>query len=647
MSEPKTFDKGLVFVKDTDILLSGDKWTIVINIALDDYDALVYMMKATLNQIRQKIRVHKNPKSYSFDIHWDEVNRLNVMVQGLDDDLQGFRKILFEETLFQSFSKSDTRPRRGLIDLLGYGMKYLFGTADARDVKRLSSVCDELHAFKLKMTRAVDHQLTYIQTLDETIKQSTVDIAELAQTSRDPIRNLSLGLNRVEADLLDTQAALQREVKYSAAIREIEMAILELKLSIMQLQEAIDVTSFGQLSSVLIHPYNLSVILQQVSLQLPAGLSMLTGLTVHDMYVYYSIAAVHAIATSKNIRLFVDIPLKATDRYFELYQIHSLPFFHKGIGKFVMIDEPFFAVMTPYMLTKCTQELYTVCPSDMVLKTAGEPDCLIALFLGKTDVMLSKCKRLIINETFAPVWIRSPDASYWIYSLGTSQRVTVQCQEIGSPPTTRLNSQLLIEGTGILPNSSSCSIHAETFKLLPPSLGKTTININKTHIILPIIDTILTGFEETVLQSELPSSITLQRLDEISARVNSRSQMRGADVTRFVSVLQNADVHHHAVSWSWVIGIIIVSIAVGSLWPIWLRLIKFCFTAIQTSVNTTARPPEINDRESDDCGIELQAKPENPTEAEAQRTSKGLIQETTPSTLTEFVKHGVLINDRP
>ena len=54
----------------------------------------------------------------------------------------------------------------------------------------------------------------------------------------------------------------------------------------MQLQEAIDVTSLGRLSSVLINPYNLSVILQQVSLQLPAGLPMLTGLSVQEMYVY-------------------------------------------------------------------------------------------------------------------------------------------------------------------------------------------------------------------------------------------------------------------------------------------------------------------------------------------------------------------------
>ena len=164
-----------------------------------------------------------------------------------------------------------------------------------------------------------------------------------------------------------------------------------------------------------------------------------------------------------------EIPLKAVDRYFDLYQVHSLPFFHRGIGKFVMIDEPFsylavaesrqlFALVTPYMLTKCTQEVYTVCPSDMMLKTAVEPDCLIALFLGKMDTELSKCKRLIINGTYEPVWIRSPDASYWIYSLNAPQRVTVQCQETGSPLSSATSSQMLLEGTGILSNSSSCYV---------------------------------------------------------------------------------------------------------------------------------------------------------------------------------------------
>ena len=95
---------------------------------------------------------------------------------------------------------------------------------------------------------------------------------ELTRALRDSIRNVSLKLNRVEADLLDSQEAISEQVKYSAAIREIEMAILDLRFSIMQMQESLDVTSNGKLSSALINPYNLSEILQQVSLQLPAGL---------------------------------------------------------------------------------------------------------------------------------------------------------------------------------------------------------------------------------------------------------------------------------------------------------------------------------------------------------------------------------------
>jgi septal ring factor EnvC (AmiA/AmiB activator) len=149
-------------------------------------------------------------------------------------------------------------------------MQYLFGTADARDVKRLAAVCDELHAFESRTVHAADHQLTYLRTLDEMTKQNVKDTLDLARKLLDSIRNFSLQLHRVETDLLDTQATIEKQVRYSAAIREIEMAILELKFSLMQLQESLDVTSSGKLSSVLINPYNLSTILQQVSLQLPA-----------------------------------------------------------------------------------------------------------------------------------------------------------------------------------------------------------------------------------------------------------------------------------------------------------------------------------------------------------------------------------------
>ena len=79
-------------------------------------------------------------------------------------------------------------------------MKYLFGTADAHDVKRIADVCDGLQRFKEKMMHAVDHQLTYIRVLDEGTKQNTKDITVLAETLRDSLYTYSLKLGRVEAD---------------------------------------------------------------------------------------------------------------------------------------------------------------------------------------------------------------------------------------------------------------------------------------------------------------------------------------------------------------------------------------------------------------------------------------------------------------
>jgi hypothetical protein len=167
------------------------------------------------------------------------------------------------------------------------------------------------------------------------------------------------------------------------------------------------------------------------------------------------------------------------------------------------------------------------------------------------------------------------------YSLNTPQRVTVQCQETGSPPKYESNSQVFLEGTGILPNSSSCYVQAESFKLLPHSLGKTEVQLNRAHIVLPILENVLQFSETIMLQPNMVSPINLQRLDDISTQISSRNHMRGADVTRLINTLLDADEgrQRQQVSWLWIMILIFVSIPVGSLWPVWLKCISvlLCF----------------------------------------------------------------------
>ena len=117
--EPRNFDKGLVFVKDTNILLSGDKWTIVVNIALNDYDALIESTKSVLYAVQQKLQVHRNPKIFSFDIYWGEIDRLDRMVGTLELDVMSFQKLLYKETLVREPGVAVARDKRGLINVLG------------------------------------------------------------------------------------------------------------------------------------------------------------------------------------------------------------------------------------------------------------------------------------------------------------------------------------------------------------------------------------------------------------------------------------------------------------------------------------------------------------------------------------------------
>jgi hypothetical protein len=365
---------------------------------------------------------------------------LHKITDGLETDLLSVSKLLSEEISIRNGKRDARRIRQGLINTFVYGLKYLFGTADAGDVKRLNAVCDNLQPFQKTVIHITEQQMTYLHTLDEATKANAKATLDLARALRDSIQNISLGLGRAEADLIDVRFALEKQTtrKYSTAIREIELFMMEMKFSLVQLQESLNLTSMGKLSSTLINPYNLSELLQEVNLHLPKGTSMLTGLSIEDMYIYYAIANVHATATSRSIRLFIDIPLRASVRSFTLYQAHSLPFFHKGIKQFMKVDEQFvylavaedrqfFTILTTEMLAKCTTDFNTICPSNMVLKKSSEENCLIALFTGKAEVAMKKCRRVLLGD-FEPVWIRSPDAKYWVYSLKKPTHITLKCK---------------------------------------------------------------------------------------------------------------------------------------------------------------------------------------------------------------------------
>jgi hypothetical protein len=60
-----------------------------------------------------------------------------------------------------------------------------------------------------------------LHTLDEATKINAKNTVDLAKTLRDSIQNFSLKIGRTEANLTDLRFAVEKQARYSAAIREI------------------------------------------------------------------------------------------------------------------------------------------------------------------------------------------------------------------------------------------------------------------------------------------------------------------------------------------------------------------------------------------------------------------------------------------
>jgi phosphate/sulfate permease len=125
--------------------------------------------------------------------------------------------------------------------------------------------------------------------------------------------------------------------------------------------------------------------------------------------------------------------------------------------------------------------------------------------------------------------------------------------------------QALIEGTGVLLNSSSCYVHAETFKLLPHSSGQTIFNLTRTPIRLPDIANILNPWEERVLQSDNMQVQVLDHLDKIAERASSRGYARNLDVDKVAAMLRSGEIQTSLSSKLWIIICIVIFICLGFL----------------------------------------------------------------------------------
>jgi hypothetical protein len=310
-------NKGVVFLHEQELLVTGNHWNIIVNTDVKWFRNTVNMLNLVWKQLE---RYEAEVTSQKADlVSWQELSRVSDITMELDREIKNVDKLLPVNPT------SILRKRRGLINLGGQVLKFLFGTATNSEVQELQSVVSNYENQKQDIIHAVKSQLTLLQTVDKETKQNTVDLLNVARTLRQVVFEV-VYLNRTISSIIDkTRIAFEVQKNISRTMRELEFTALRLQQELMQLHEGIDISSSGRLSSVLVPPNNLSGLLQQFALKLPRDVCLLAGTDLDNMYVYYDVARVQAYATLGSIRLVVRIPLRGTDRVMTLYRVESLP----------------------------------------------------------------------------------------------------------------------------------------------------------------------------------------------------------------------------------------------------------------------------------------------------------------------------------
>jgi hypothetical protein len=259
-------------------------------------------------------------------INWEEVNQARTAVDQVGQDLSTLTKLL-------PVSKKTAltpREKRGLLNVGGEALKFLFGTATDPQLQELHYVVESIKP-KGDVIHAQQH-LTYLKAVDEEVSQNAVGLAAVARILKSVITNVLNSQKNWNSTIRKLEELVDYQSKFSRTMRELEFIVVQLQQSVMRLQSGLDTSATGRLSSVLIPPHNLSSILREVLFKLPQDVSLIAGTTIENMYAYYEVAKVQAYATTTAIRLVVRLPLRGADSH-ESFQECTVTRICRSLGK--------------------------------------------------------------------------------------------------------------------------------------------------------------------------------------------------------------------------------------------------------------------------------------------------------------------------
>lgn len=499
--------QGVLFTKEAHLTLTDEKWTLAIDVNLSNYLNLAYQVN---NQMQLLNLVSKDVtqvlSGYQMTFLKEESDMMASRINHITHTIQG----IIDTTPTQ-------RVKRGLANVGGSALKFLFGTPDDNDLTRIEAQFRDLNAVDTEIVHSLKAQASMLNRTYDMIKLNTNTLKEVHEATnflQQTVRQLQ---DQIKRNREHTLQILDAHFTINSNFRMLGFVISSIEHDVNQLMLTLDKVSQGKLCNAIINPSKLKDTLAEIEDRLPNNYAFLHSVRFIDIHNFYSTSYAYATSFQDTIRILVEFPLTTLGRSFTLYRVNQFAYFNPKLNASVSIKSslPLLAVandgmsyyeMRDHELNKCQGTVWKICVPIRPISHLPIISCNMALFRGDSKITQKLCQRRI-STVAKEAFYRADGDNRWAYSVSRPVKTITHC--LNNNQTAKnyeIKTVQYLEHTGLLSLEKNCYAQAEGRTLLPHSEEITPISSSLERFHFPTQLTVdrNTSSTEAELDDEIP-----------------------------------------------------------------------------------------------------------------------------------------------
>ena len=486
LSDPP-ISNGIYFKKERPIIFSDSEWIISTEITFSH-----------LQQSINHLRYHLNSRFWNKLQHGEHYNRptearslLRLYAQQKTNTSLAFLNDI-EDQLGQAndmIGINNIRKPRGLIDLGGDVLKWLFGTVTNNDLENINR---RLH-LNAKTNEDIVHSIEEQASLvSESLRRTHLNTEILGEIRK--------ALSNVDQEILYNSHNIQEfnsiMTQLSTSFLQVDRHLQEIQSHVSQIKLALDWLSHGLLPMELFKPKRYLQILQGIDKKLAGTQRLIIPATADNMWIYYQQTKVttavvqNSKTQQESLKLFLHVPMYKTPYQFELHKVYNIPTFnsysihglhYENIPEYIDIstDLDKYLELNTEEIEQCTEInnrwMYPIMKGfRRITNLNTTQSCIVALFQNSTS------KNKLCTQVLTPwngFYSHYLGKGKWLYSNLQETSVTYTCLDAK----VKKLYTAIIDKSSLLKPPKGCTIRSSNW-ILPPTFKK--------QLIVPRPDTI-------------------------------------------------------------------------------------------------------------------------------------------------------------